>query len=840
MQPTRYLPRPLPPPLQGLAELALDLRGVRHHGTEALWQALDAELWEATGNPWLILESISEKRLQTLANDAVFLKRLKEQLTARATYLRQRRWFDETFGASALGMVAYFSMEFGLCEALPIYSGGLGILAGDHLKAVSDLGVPLVGIGLLYQQGYFRQALDRQGNQLAFYPYNAPGMLPVMPLRNAEGEWLRVSVTFPGRSVYLRAWEVHVGRALLFLLDSNDPVNSPQDRAITGELYGGGEELRIQQEIVLGIGGWRLLDSLTINVEVCHLNEGHAAFAVLERARSFMVRTGVSFWEALAATRAGNLFTTHTPVAAGFDHFPPALFAQYFQGYAEELAVTLDDLHALGQADPSNRDEPFNMAYLALHGSTAANAVSRLHGAVSRSLFAPLFPRWPFPEVPIGHITNGVHVPSWDSALADRLWTEACGADRWYGSSETLGHDLKAVSDETLWAFRNRSREALVRAVRWRAARARAAHGVATAKIAECALWLDPSILTLGLARRFATYKRPDLLLDDPPRLIRLLTDKDRPVQLVIAGKAHPEDESGKAMVRAWHEFLQRPEVCGRAVFLEDYDLSLAEELVQGVDLWVNTPRRPWEASGTSGMKVLVNGGLNLSELDGWWAEAYDPGVGWALGDGQTHGDDLVWDRQEAKALYRILEEEVIPAFYERDGRGIPTCWVSRMRESMARLTPRFSTDRMVREYTEQYYLPRAQAYRRRVAKGGALGRAISAWQERLDKHWRELRFGTLEVQENGDVYAFRVEVYLGAMPPEAVRVELYADPLDGGLAERHAMAQGESLGGLGNGTVFSVRVASRRAAADYTPRIVPFYPDAVVPLEANHILWRV
>ncbi|MGC1953953.1 MAG: alpha-glucan family phosphorylase [Gammaproteobacteria bacterium] len=840
MQPNRYLLRPLPPPLEGLAELALDLRGVRHHGTEALWQAVDPALWQATGgNPWLILESVSERRLQALAEDVVFVKKLTEQLKARARYLRQRRWFDERFDAKALGMVAYFSMEFGLSEALPIYSGGLGILAGDHLKAVSDLGVPVVGVGLLYQQGYFRQSLDRQGNQLALYPYNAPSMLPVMPLRDAEGQWLKVSVEFPARTVYLRVWEARVGRAMLFLLDSNDPMNSPADRTITSELYGGAQELRLQQEIALGIGGWRLVEALAINAEVCHLNEGHAAFAVLERARNFMAQGQASFAVALACTRAGNLFTTHTPVAAGFDRFPPALFAQYFQDYALTLGMALKDLLALGCADPSDPHEPFNMAYLALRGSAAANGVSRLHGEVSRRLFAPLFSRWPLVEVPVGHVTNGVHVPSWDSELADELWTESCGAERWYGDLQTLESDLKVVSDDVLWALRNRSRVALIQAVRSRVARAVAAHGAKADVVAECGHWLDPNVLTLGFARRFASYKRPNLLLQDPQRLRGLLTDEDRPLQIIIAGKAHPQDEAGKRMVREWFEFLQRPEIRGRAMFLEDYDMSLAAELVQGVDLWLNTPRRPWEASGTSGMKVLANGGLNLSELDGWWSEAYDPEVGWALGDGQEHGDDPVWDAEEARALYRILEEEVIPAFYDRDEKGIPIRWVGRVRESMARLTPRFSSNRMVRDYTEQYYLPRANAYRRRIAQRAGLGKAISAWQETLAKCWRELRWGRLEVQDERGAYVFQVDVYLGQIPSDAVRVELYAQPLGTEEAECHAMTRGELLAGDHNGYGFSVRIASTRPATDYTPRIVPVHSEAVVPLEADHISWR-
>ena len=635
-----------------------------------------------------------------------------------------------------------------LSEALPIYSGGLGNVAGDQLKAASDLGVPVVGVGLLYQQGYFRQVIDKDGAQQALYPYNDPGQLPITPLRQPNGEWLRLEIALPGYSVWLRAWQVQAGRVKLYLLDSNDAANFPAHRGITSELYGGGPELRLKQELLLGIGGWRLLRALGIKPEVCHLNEGHAAFAVLDRARSFMEESGQPFEAALAVTRAGNLFTTHTPVAAGFDLFDPALIKQYLGGYAQKrLGITLQDLLALGRQNPDDSSESFNMAYLAIRGSGAVNGVSRLHGEVSRRLFEPLFPRWPQDEVPVGHVTNGVHMPTWDSAAADDLWTKACEKDRWLGPTENLAQKIRRLSDATLWQFRAVARMSLVEYARERLSGQLAISGSALEAIDRAKHLFDPNALTLGFARRFATYKRTNLLLHDPERLLRLLSDSQRPVQLIIAGKAHPADQAGQDLIQEWMHFIRRPEVRPHAIFLSDYDMHLTEHMVQGVDLWINTPRRPWEACGTSGMKVLVNGGINLSELDGWWAEAYTPEVGWALGDGQEHGDDPAWDAAEAEALYDLLERKVIPEFYNRDNSGVPTAWVKRMRESMAKLTPLFSAHRAVREYTEQCYLPAAAAYQERTTNKGAIGRGIVDWQHEVDRKWSALRFGGLRVQ---------------------------------------------------------------------------------------------
>jgi starch phosphorylase len=630
----------------------------------------------------------------------------------------------------------------------------------------------------------------------------------------------------------------------LYLLDSNDAANYPAHRGITSELYGGDSELRLKQELLLGIGGWRLLRALAIKPEVCHLNEGHAAFAVLERARDFMEENAQPFEVALAATRPGNLFTTHTAVAAGFDRFAPALIEQYLAAFAEKrLAISLHDLLALGRQNPEDASEPFNMAYLAIRGSGSVNGVSRLHGKVSRALFAPLFPHWPEDEVPVGHVTNGVHVPTWDSAPADDLWTEACGKNRWLSPTEKLSDDIRRVSDAKLWQLRTDATKSLIEYARERLSRDLTATGATPEAIEDAKHLFDPNALTLGFARRFATYKRPNLLLHDSERLLRLLTNAERPVQIIIAGKAHPADQPGKDLIQQWVRFIRQGGARPQAIFLSDYDMLLTEHLVQGVDVWINTPRRPWEACGTSGMKVLVNGGINLSELDGWWAEAYSPEVGWALGDGQEHGDDPSWDAIEAEALYDLLEREVVPEFYTRDANGIPQAWVKRMRESMARLTSRFSADRAVREYTEQHYLPAAAAYRERAANKGTGGRQIVDWERSLDTKWDSFHFQNFRVETNADHYVFEVDIFLNNLDPNAVRVELYADGINGGDSVRIEMKcvpQPPNASGNASGHCsYHATVPTKRPASDYTPRVVPYRSGAAVPLESPRILWQ-
>jgi starch phosphorylase len=822
-----------------LCELALDMRWSWNHRADEIWKRLDPDLWNLTHNPWIVLQTISRDRLQRVSADPAFRKEVDDLIGTRRDHAEVPAWFQKRYPQAPLSCIAYFSMEFMLSEALPIYSGGLGNVAGDQLKAASDLGVPVVGIGLLYQQGYFRQVIDRNGAQQALFPYNDPSQLPITPLRNADGEWLRLEVALPGYSVWIRAWQVQVGRVKLYLLDTNDWANFPAHRGITSELYVGEPESRLKQELVLGIGGWRLLCALGIEPEVCHLNEGHAAFAVLERARTFMEKTGQPFELALAVTRAGNLFTTHTPVAAGFDRFAPALIEQYLASYAQQkLGIPVHDLLALGRQNANDSSESFNMAYLAVRGSGALNGVSRLHGKVSRRIFQSLFKRWPEDEVPVGYVTNGVHMPTWDSAAADDLWTEACGKDRWLGMTETLAQDIRGVSDVRLWHFRTAASHALTEYIRERLSQQLTASGASPEEIEAAGHILNPNVLTLGFARRFATYKRPNLLLHDPERLRRLLTNPHRPLQLIIAGKAHPADQAGQDLIKEWTGFVRQPDIRPHAVFLSDYDMLLTERLVQGVDVWINTPRRPWEASGTSGMKVLVNGGINLSELDGWWAEAYSPEVGWALGDGHEHGDDPGWDAAEAQALYNMLENQVIPEFYDRDAGGIPVAWIARMRKSMARLTPRFSASRAVREYVEQHYLPAATAYRKRAADGGAAGAQLVNWRHALETKWGGLRFGKMQFKTDGREHMFEVEVLLDTIVPDAVRVELYADGFNDEAPARQEMTRGRQTPDT-RGYLYHASVPAARPANDYTVRVIPHHSVASVPLENALILWQ-
>jgi glycogen phosphorylase len=823
-----------------LTDLALDLRWSFNHSADRLWERLDPKLWELTHNPWVVLQTASRERLESVTADPSFQKLLVDLRREKAAALAADAWFQKAHPNSGISTVAYFSMEFMLSEALPIYSGGLGNVAGDQLKTASNLGVPVIGVGLLYQQGYFRQEIDAQGRQQALYPFNDPGQLPIQPLRRPNGEWLRLSIDFPGAELWIRTWQVQIGRVRLYLLDTNDPANIPAYRGITTELYGGGPELRLKQELVLGIGGWRFLRTLGLRPEVCHLNEGHAAFAVLERARSYMADNGKPFDFALAVTRAGNLFTTHTPVEAGFDRFAPGLMEWYLKKYAEQdLSISLQDLLALGRRNRNDSSEPFNMAYLALRGSGAVNGVSRLHGQVSRRIFRTLFPRWPEIEVPVTHVTNGINTPTWDSALADHLWEITCGKDRWRETMGGLDKCIRGVSDSDLWQLRASNRSSLVDYVRTLHVRQVAGRGASSEELAQAAVVLDDGTLTLGFARRFAAYKRPNLLLRDQQRLLNILVNREHPVQLVLAGKAHPQDGEGQDMIRQWVEFARRPEVRSRVVFLGDYDALMAEHLVQGVDLWVNTPRRPWEASGTSGMKVLVNGGLNLSELDGWWAEAYSPEVGWAIGDGREHGDDPSWDAIDAEALYGLLEREVIPEFYARDERGIPRRWVARMRESMAKLTPLFSTNRVVRQYTEQYYLLAASAFRERAMNQGAMGADLLNWQAQVGKHWSTVRFGSATVEQKDGQYVFQAQVFLDDLDPDAVNAELYAEGQNGNAPLRYRMDRGERLVGSENGFTYTAHVPATRPAVDYTPRLVPAHRGASVPLEAPFILWH-
>lgn len=832
-----YLPRALPDELMDLVEFALDLRWTWSHVGDILWKMIDSAMWEKTKNPWMMLQNVSKNRLEALVHDQAFMTKMAELKQERIEYYQQDGWFSSEYSEGQLGSIAYFSMEYGLGEALPIYAGGLGILAGDLLKSASDLNLPLVGVGLLYQQGYFRQMLDAQGAQQAFYPYNEPASLPIRRALDKQGDRLTITLELPARQLFLRVWLVQVGRISLYLLDSNDLMNSPVDQAITAELYGGGDEMRLLQEIVLGIGGWRLLDALEIPAEICHLNEGHAAFVALERIRAFQQQHQVCFDQALWATRAGNIFTTHTPVSAGFDRFSPELIEQYLTEYVQSLGISFAQFLALGQTSVDHSDKRFNMTYFALRTCAAVNGVSHLHGQVSQQLFHHLYPQWPIEEIPVGYVTNGVHVPTWDSSFADTLWTGVCGKGRWAGKVDALRTKIMAIPDEMLWTFRSISRSKLVAYVRQRIVEQLRLIRAPANEQALVSSVFDPNTLTLGFARRFAEYKRPNLLLHDPERLIRLLTNPHYPVQIVIAGKAHPNDKVGQGLIQQVANFVRRPEVCGHMVFLADYDMDMAEQFVQGVDVWINTPRRPWEACGTSGMKLLANGGLNLSEQDGWWAEAYTPEVGWALSDGQTHADPE-WDAKEADELYRLLEEEVIPEFYQRDDSGIPVQWVARIRNSMATLAPEFSSNRMLRDYVDQYYLQATAQYRQRGEADNSLAKELALWQKQFSQHWAAIYMQNFQVESSASEHHFSLHVYLDDLPAESVSVQMFANGMENEKPVCQQMQKKSALPGSVNSYMYTATIATDRPADHFTPRIVAAHSQVNIPAEEAHIKW--
>lgn len=836
-----YTPRHIPEALSGLFTLALDLRWSWHHGSDDLWRAIDAETWDATRNAWLVLNSVSGEWLDSLATEPTFQALYNQQLDDYQRFTHSQTWYSDDCKGELDKTVAFFCMEYGLTESLPLYSGGLGVLAGDYLKAASDLGIPVVAVGLLYQQGYFRQNINAEGQQLEFYPYNDPTMLPVAPLTDQDKQWVRVVIPFAGRSVRLRAWRAQVGRCELLLLDSNDPRNEPGDRGITSELYSSNPEKRLQQEIVLGIGGWRLLRKLGTEPAVCHINEGHSALAFLERALSWQSDHGTDFETARMATRATNLFTTHTSVAAGFDHFSPSLIRLYLEPWMNGNGFTMDELMNLGSSSGGHSlrasdDASLNMAQLALNLCGRINGVSHIHQQVTQALLQPYFPRWPAADIPAEYVTNGVHTPSWDSPEADEVWTKACGQDRWRRPMEIMT-PMADISDSDLWSMRRSQRSRLVRYLRQRLSSQHCEHARGNNPSAACGLLLDNETLTLGFARRFTDYKRPDLLLKDQNRLLALLNNRDKPLQIVLAGKAHPQDRRGKELIKHWKEFAYLPEAEGKVVFIEDYDLGVAAQLIQGVDVWLNCPRHPWEACGTSGMKVLVNGGLNLSQYDGWWAEAWSEDVGWAIrpdANFEALSRSNEHDHSDAMELYNLLENEVVPAFYEVNGDGRPEGWIKRIRASMNGLTARYSANRMVREYVESFYLPMIKNGNLRTPDTAA---AMAGEYQELAMQWSRLRFSSFEVNESDGMQTYTVDAYLDGLPERRITVELVADASEYGPREVREMTMKHQLEGSGHGFMYECTVAAR-PHGHFTPRLRVRDERLNLPLENASVLW--
>ena len=752
----------------------------------SLFRRLDPDLWQETRhNPVEMLGILQQTTLEGLKSDEGFMAHLKMVDEKLTEYLREKTWFQRTCNGSAKLKVAYFSMEFGLHESLPIYSGGLGILAGDHLKSASDLGLPLVGVGLLYRQGYFRQYLNNEGWQQEYYPENDFYNLPLILERDANGAPLEIELEFGTRHFRVHIWRVQVGRVPLYLLDTNLESNSPEDRLITAQLYFGDKEMRIIQEILLGIGGIRALRALGIIPNVCHMNEGHAAFLALERIRLLMEKRGVRFSEAREIVCAGNVFTTHTPVEAGIDHFQAELLDRYFIRYYKSLGLNREEFLGLGRQNPRNSQETFCMAVLALKLASNANGVSQLHGEVSRKMWKNLWPELPEEQLPLGSITNGVHTRTWMSNHMASLLVRYLGT-RWLDdpTDHNVWRRIARIPDAELWRTQQSGRERLVDFARKRLKAQLKQIGATTKEIAIAEEVLDPEVLTIGFARRFATYKRGTLLMQDLDRLSRILNNPEMPVQILFAGKAHPQDQEGKELIRQIVQISHQERFRHRIVFIEDYDMEVARHLVQGVDVWLNTPLRPMEASGTSGMKVAFNGGLNMSILDGWWCEGYQNNNGWAIGKGEVYEDIEYQNQVEGRATYDLLEKEVVPMFYERGSDVIPRSWVAAMKASMQSLCPVFSTDRMVQEYTSRSYLTAYQQWHQLVKEDLVLALDLAHWKERIFKSWPQVRIELAEAAAAdavavGSNIALSARVALGEIPMDEVAVEGYFGVLD-------------------------------------------------------------
>jgi starch phosphorylase len=845
----------LPPVLEPLRRIAYNLWWSWNHEAIELFRRLDSDLWEACGhNPVRLLGSVEQIRLETAARNDSFVAHMERVARELGAYLAsESSWCRRSHRPDDICTVAYFSAEFGLTECLSIFAGGLGILAGDHLKSASDLGVPVIGVGLLYQQGYFRQYLNEAGWQQESYQDNDFHNLPLTLVRRANGSVLTIAAPMDGREVVAQVWRVDVGRVPLYLLDTNIPENPrPEDRDITDQLYGGDLEMRLKQEILLGIGGCRVLEALGIRPTVFHMNEGHSAFLALERVRRLMETERLSFAEARELASAGLVFTGHTPVMAGHDYFPPQLLDRYLASLAASLGLSRKEFLGLGRRNPDDDGEEFCMTVLALRMASFQNGVSKLHGRVTREMWRHLWPGVPVDEIPIGHVTNGVHFRSWISNEMNQLYDRYLGPDwREEPGDQPLWRRVETIPAEELWRSHERRRERLVAFARRRLREQLERRGAGQSEVQAAAEALDPDVLTIGFARRFATYKRATLLLRDPARLEKILNDPSRPVQVIYAGKAHPRDNAGKELIQRIVQLARQPQFRRRLVFLEEYDMAVSRYLTQGVDVWLNTPLRPLEASGTSGMKAAANGALNLSTLDGWWDEAWNetgsPLIGWAIGRGETYADPNMQDQVEADALYELLERDVVPAFYQRGADRLPRQWIERMKASLGGLCHVFNTHRMVREYAELFYGPASSRYRLLAAGGAARARALAAWKDRLRKNWGEVRVVAVENHSPatlsvGQPIQARVRVCLGELKPDEVSVELYHGPVNADGSIFGGVATAMQAVGSPDGGVYTFEAkpvaCSNSGLHGYTVRVLPYHPDLAVGLIPGYICW--
>jgi starch phosphorylase len=847
----------LPERLQPLHKLAYNMWWCWNHEAVALFRRLDVEAWEALDHsPVKLLGALDPARVEQLLHDDGFLAHMDRVEEAFDNYMSADTWYRETYaapgrnGISALARelrIAYFSAEFGLHQSVPVYSGGLGVLSGDHLKSASDLGLPLVGVGLMYREGYFRQYLTVDGWQQERYPENDFFNLPLIPETNRDGGPLTIHIPFPGREVHVRVWRIQVGRVPLYLLDTNIPQNTPEDRTITARLYGGDNDMRIRQEMVLGIGGVMALRAMEKPPTVCHMNEGHSAFCSLERIRASMQETNLPFHAAREAIAAGTVFTTHTPVPAGNDVFAPQLIEHYLGNYIAAFKISREEFLGLGRQNPFDQNEPFGMTVLAIRLANVTNGVSKLHGSVSRKMWKNIWPELPVSETPILAITNGIHTPTWVSPDMAQLFDRYMGISYDSRPSEAaMWKRVENIPDAELWRTHERRRERLVAFARGRLKHQLKNRAALPAEIARADEVLDPEALTIGFARRFATYKRGTLIFRNLERLSALLNNKDRPVQFIFSGKAHPKDHGGKELIAEILQFARRPELRRRIVFLEDYDMNVARYMVQGVDVWLNNPRRPLEASGTSGMKVCCNGGLNLSILDGWWCEGYDGENGWAIGAGEEYTDLTYQDDVESRAIYDLLEQEIVPLFYNRSSDGLPRGWLKRMKRSMMTLCPVFSTGRMVAEYLSTCYLPSAQRYTRLSADNLQKANTLAQWRQGLQRGWGQVKVEGVEVNtadpmQVGGELPVTVRVHLGRFSPDDVEVQLFHGLVDsmGDIPQPRLVSMQPHGTPKNNVWEFQGRIPCQSSGQHgFSVRVLPRHGDLANAYEPGLICW--
>ncbi len=841
----------LPAKLNALWDLAYNLWFDWNHEVVDLFSLIDPKLWSKSyGNPLWFLDNLPQSTLEGLAKDDFFLERLRAVAHNQSIYMGRKGSMLPFPYDEKQPMVAYFSLEYGLSLCLPIYSGGLGILAGDHLKSASDLNIPLVGVGLAYQQGYFRQYLTADGWQQERYPDYEFEQMPMTLVRKGKGQKpATIAVDLAGQQLIAQIWEVRVGRIHLFLLDTNIPENPRSFRQITSRLYGGDLEMRIWQEILLGIGGIKALNTMGLTPRVIHMNEGHSAFAGLERIRAFMADFGLSFEAAMELTASTSVFTTHTPIPAGIDRFPAELMQRYFDGYARSLGLAFKVFLALGREDPRNDGEWFCMAVLALRLSRFNNGVSELHGHVSRRMWQKVWPQYPVEDIPISTVTNGVHIASWVARDIAMLFERYLGTN-WKEDPDCtrVWQQAEAIPDGELWRTHERLRERVVDYARFRLREQLIHRGTRRKELLEADEILDPRVLTIGFARRFATYKRATLLLADKERFLRMITDPQRPVQFIFAGKSHPHDNEGKKFMQQLVQFCRMPEVRNRLVFLEDYNMEVARAMVQGCDVWLNTPRRPLEACGTSGMKAIANGVLHVSTLDGWWVEAHrlDNAVGWSIGQGEEYEDTAYQDFVESQILYNLLEKEVIPTFYERGQTNLPREWIRRMKKGLQLFTPQFNSHRMVTNYVTKAYESAYKNSLRLMENDFAPAKQLASWRMDIMTKWNSLRISNVrssvpDVVHVAQPLSIQADVFLDGLSPDNVCMEIYAGPVnaDGSFSQRNT-ARMEMMEVLDNGWFRYTGQFAPEAPGRFglTVRMLPNHPLLLDPHSLGLIHW--